>query len=79
MYVKSSIGSVVMPPNIRIDANIVPAKSNIDQAEDSKPVDIPDRIKVAVPVSADFLISWTGFAYEPVSARRLNTSYNQAV
>ena len=48
------------PPNITMDAKIVIAITSIDQTEDSKPTETPERINVAGPVSADFFISFTG-------------------
>src|SRR3990170_625860 len=54
------------PEKIQIDAKIVIAMTIIAQTELSKPTDMPDRIKVAGPVSADFLISFTGAPCDPV-------------
>ena len=47
-------------------ATIAPARISAEQTVDSSPIEKPDRIVVAGPVSVDSAISWTGLNFVSV-------------
>src|SRR5687768_1107027 len=66
-----------MVPKIKMEATMVNAITSTDHTDDSNPTATPFRINVAGPVSADFLMSFTGAACVPVKYS-VNLSINMA-